>query len=150
MLNASWYRIERPGHFAMAAWVADRIAVPFPLPLVLIGGRYYHGAREGRSNFGPEPPYRSVMGDLREDFIGLATLRPLRRGDTRCGFIVDRVDCHYLRSGLGCPAKRMTPEQEQRRIDSGMDDWCHWTKYGVLLDIASPTVVAHWLGRWQE
>jgi hypothetical protein len=150
MLNACWYRINRPGDFAVAAWVTERIAAEFSLPLVLMGGRYYYSGQADHSNFGLELPYRRVIQELQEDFIGLATLRPLRRGDTRCGFIVDRVDCHYLRSGLGCPAKPMTPEQEGRRIRSGMDDWCHWTKYGVLLDIAPPTVSAHWLSRWQE
>jgi hypothetical protein len=146
MLNAAMYRVQHPGEFAVPHKYVDRLAAHFPLPIVVLEGEYYLDENPGNSvSIGW--PYLTSALELAHDCIGLMTLKPLRSGEATCGFIEDRLDCWYVRSGLGCPQKSLTPKQQQIRLDTKLDDWCHWTARSIVVETAPPEMQKRWDSR---
>lgn len=97
MLNACIYRIKHPGEFILPHIYYKELYSHFPLPLILLNGRYCTDY---------DLPSNAV-----HDLISLMVLKSFadsqneqfEDSETKCGFLSNYLDCFYIQSGLGCP-----------------------------------------------
>jgi hypothetical protein len=148
MLNACIYRLSHPGEAALPHLYASRLSGAFPLPIIVAENEYCieQAGSEGVS----AEPYPLGSTDLLHDVIGLIAVRPLRKSQTGCGFIEERLECGYVRSGLGCPQKLLDERQRGVRRDTGLDDWCHWLLRSLLLATAPTETQTRWEARFRN
>jgi hypothetical protein len=148
MLNACVYRIQNPGRMALPQDYASELATVFPLPFILMGGDYYLDPQ--LSGFMVGAPYPISALGLSRDCMDLLVTQPLSEGSSTCGFILNDIECLYMRLGLGCPQRSLTDDQRKAREADKLDDWCHWMSRAVMLRTADPEIVRKWQARYSE
>ncbi len=128
MLNACLYRINNPGEFALPHLYHNKIKEHFPLPLVLFKGDYYLDNVLAENTVRPGYPYPITSMQTALEIISMMTLKPITAGRIdSCGFLDEGIDCWYIKSGLGCPLRGFTSNQEKLRDKTGLHNWCHFT-----------------------
>jgi hypothetical protein len=133
MLNASMYRLDNPGMFAAPHLFGTALTAVFPLPLLLLNGRYY-ADHETDTNVDEtlkhmfNMPYWWESSNVTRDCMQLIPLAPMADGKPACGFFdvqTDKARCIYGRFNLGCPEAGLTDAQSSLRAEQGIGDWCH-------------------------
>jgi hypothetical protein len=154
MLNACWHRLKHPGRQAAPHIAADILPGIFPLPFILIDGRYHYDLEleDPKATFGDERPFKINALAISAECVMLGALSPLAAGTDRCGFldpITKRARCFYGLGGLGCPHPTATLSESEReqRERLGVDDWCHWTFATLNTEIAAPEIARRWQQR---
>jgi hypothetical protein len=133
MLNASMYRLDNPGMFAAPHLFGRALTAVFPLPLLLLHGRYY-ADHETYANADEtlkhmfKMPYWPESSNVTRDCMQLIPLAPLVDGKPGCGFFDEqtaKAGCIYGHFDFGCPQAGLTDAQGRLRAEHGMADWCH-------------------------
>jgi len=133
MLNASMYRLDNPGMFAAPHLFGPALTAVFPLPLLLLHGRYYadhetYANAEETLKHMPTMPYWPESSNVTRDCMQLIPLAPLADGKPGCGFFDEptgKARCSYGHFDIGCPQAGLTDDQSRLRAEHGIGDWCH-------------------------
>jgi hypothetical protein len=147
MLNASMYRLDHPGRFAAPHLFGPALTAVFPLPLLLLHGRYYadhetYADAEETLRQQPAMPYWPESSNVTRDCMQLIPLAPLADGKSGCGFFDEQTGkarCSYGQFGFGCPHAGLTDDQTRLRAGHGMGDWCHKKYIHRRLRLSFPT-----------
>jgi hypothetical protein len=119
MLNATMYRILLPGYFAAPHVYANDLTQAFPIPFILIGGKYFFDETIWDHKEYLHLPCKTV--DLKFDCISIATLAPLADGSMVCGLKKQLSPCYYIRKGFPCPCDGQAGPHDKTII-------CHWSR----------------------
>lgn len=146
MYNALCHRTDHPDHFVAPAQYEAILKQRFPLPIILMRGRYYMSQptdqRDQRITVWP--------GMLRLDILRLTTLLPLVEGRAECGFVESGAECLYTAAGLGCPRsskRRISDEAVAVRKKFGTASWCHRTQCDLITGMMRGPERDYWLAR---
>lgn len=145
MYNALDLRERRPELFIHPSRWSEELAEHFPLPLVILQGKYC--APRPKLSSGIPIPVRHGM--LRHDIVALAAIRPTVLASSNCGFLESGMDCWFTAQGLGCPRNpgMMDSRAKDIRGRTQLITWCHRTRAELILGLATPFETEYWTGR---